>query len=517
MSWLGGRLPKWGPFGGGSTAILEREETPEPEVVADNDSPQLMVLVNDASGFACFKTHTFPNAQAATEFILFWFRNDTDGFSAFWAMTREPQSHTPSGTIAEPLVMIKDAQRVDVVYSFSFVDRESAEAFVHDEVENGTDFGQITVYWAVPVRLVTDALGRSMLTPSVPPRVVAAEETEADTADMWAAQEERAVEPVAEPDPAAEPRRVFKEAPNAHTGVANGMSVGQETFELTSWIERARKKPQRKGTDKMPSGRSSSKSALETRELPADAPSEPLAVAVADEAPVADRGESIDGVARPPETAEDPALLSQSPAAPNGFEDLSEEPSMKLAEVQITEDTLVENAVLEDAVVETVVEEAVVEAAVVESVDAPPSPEIEDRAERDEQQDERIEASVGDSEPDVKPESRPVQTEADRRLGESNEQYDGSHNGFITLEPVDIVVHTNGHSKIKPAEPPAEVTESPEATIETEAEQITDSEKDEAFDIRIDIQLGSSRAMKVKRWGIHENPFNGFKSPRGRF
>jgi len=53
--------------------------------------------------------------------------------------------------------------------------------------------------------------------------------------------------------------------------------------------------------------------------------------------------------------------------------------------------------------------------------------------------------------------------------------------------------------------------------LETQAEQITDSETDEAFDIRIDIQLGSSRAMKVKRWGIQENPFNGFKSPRGRF
>src|SRR2546428_12739254 len=138
MSWLGGRLPKWGPFGGGSTGIPEREETPEPEVVADNDSPQLMVLVNDASGFACFKTHTFPNAQAATEFILFWFRNDTDPFSASWARTREPQSHTPPGTIAEPPVMSKDAQRVDVVYSSSFVATESAQAFVHDQAATGT-------------------------------------------------------------------------------------------------------------------------------------------------------------------------------------------------------------------------------------------------------------------------------------------------------------------------------------------------------------------------------------------
>src|SRR5439155_24823900 len=120
-------------------------------------------------------------------------------------------------------------------------------------------------------------------------------------------------------------------------------------------------------------------------------PSQPLADTVADETPVADGGESIDGGARPLEAAEDPVLISHSPAAANGFEDLSEEHSVKLAEVQITEDTLVENAVLEDAVVETVVEEAVVEAAAVESVDARPSPEIEDRAERDEQQDERIE------------------------------------------------------------------------------------------------------------------------------
>ncbi|TMG03144.1 MAG: hypothetical protein E6I03_04555, partial [Chloroflexi bacterium] len=90
MSWLEGRLPKWGPFGGGSTAVLEREETPEAGVVPDDKSPQLMVLVNDASGMACFKTHTFPDAQSATDFLLYWFRDDTDGFSAFWAMTEEP-------------------------------------------------------------------------------------------------------------------------------------------------------------------------------------------------------------------------------------------------------------------------------------------------------------------------------------------------------------------------------------------------------------------------------------------
>ncbi len=423
MSWLEGRLPKWGPFGEGSSAVLEREETPEPEVVPGNNGPRLMVLVNDAAGFACFKTHTFPDAQAATDFLLYWFRLDTEGFTAFWAMTEEPMPAQGglSRAIAEPLVMIKDEQRVDVVYSFSFVDIESAQAFIQDEIKNGADPAQITLYWAVPVRLESDALGNSILTPSAPPGVVVEGETEAETADVSAAQEEPTVEPVVEPDLAAEARRVLQEAPNANTGVANGMSVGQETFELTSWIERMRRKPEAR----------------------------------------------------------------------------------------------VEDAALEDEVVESVVEEVLVEAPAVESVDGPPTLEFEDPTELDERQDGRIEASAADSEPDVKAVSPPLQTEADRRMGEFNEQYDGSNNGFITLEPVDIVVHTNGHSKVEPAEPPSEVTESPEATIETGPE--VDGDLDQALDIRIDIQLGSSRAMKVKRWGIQENPFKGFKSPRGRF
>src|SRR5437867_10073060 len=135
MSWLEGHLPKWGPFGGGSPTVLELEQTPEPEIAPDNDSPQLMVLVNDASGFACFKTHTFPNAEAATEFILYWFRHDNDGYSAFWAMKEEPSCENPlAAALAEPLVIINDAQRTDVVYSFSFVDIESAQGFARDEV-----------------------------------------------------------------------------------------------------------------------------------------------------------------------------------------------------------------------------------------------------------------------------------------------------------------------------------------------------------------------------------------------
>jgi hypothetical protein len=510
MSWLEGRLPKWGPFGGGSTAVLDREEAPEP-ALPDNSSPQLMILVNDASGMACFKTHTFPDAQSATEFILYWFRHDTDGFSAFWAMTEEPRSgvDTVSGAIAEPLVMIKDAHRVDVVYSFSFVDIESAQAFARDEVGNGTDLGQITLYWAVPVRLATDARGETMLTPSVPPGAVSEEGIETETIDMWAAQKEPAVENVAEPTPTTEARMVFQEAPNARTGVTNGTDVGQETFELTSWIERARKKPFRNEADDTPSGSSSSESAFETRELAADTPFEPHAVA--HETPLDDYSESIESAVSLSEAiTEASAIAWEPPAAVEAFESVAAGPTAELGEEEVAEDTLIRDALLEDAVVEAILEEAVMDAAAIESVDAPPRPEVEERVQLDEQREEHLEVSVDDSAADV-------QTEADSRAEEPREESDRSENGFIMLEPFDIVVHTNGHAKVEPAEPPSEVTESPEATIRTKPEQTEDGEVDQRFDIRIDIYFGSARAMKVQRWGAQENPFKGFKSPPGRF
>ena len=512
MSWLEGRLPKWGPFGGGSTAVLEREETPEAGVVPDDKSPQLMVLVNDASGMACFKTHTFPDAQSATDFLLYWFRDDTDGFSAFWAMTEEPtrDDGTPAAVIAEPLVIIKDAERADVVYSFSFVDIESAQEFVRDEVDSGTDAEQITLYWAVAVRLATNAQGQSMLRPSVPPGVVVEEESEAETADIWAAHDEPAAEPVTGPDAASEHHRVLQEAPNAHSGVANGMSVGEETFELTSWIERARRKPQKNAADETPSSRPPFGSRLDTRQSASDTEFEPAAAA--GEAPF-DLHESIEVEATIAQTTQEPALASEA-RSDEAFVAAADEPPLELIVEEIVEEAA--DFEREDLETELFVEDATIEAPRVASVEVPPAPEVEDRTGLDEQREERLENPANDEEADGLPVAPVVEIENDGRANDGHEPSDSHRNGFITLEPMDLVVHTNGHLKVEPLEPPAEVSESPEAIIETEAEQADDS-KDRAYDIRIDIQLGSSRAMKVKRWDVKEKPFDGFKSPRGRF
>jgi hypothetical protein len=422
-------------------------------------------------------------------------------------MTEEPTraDGTPAGAIAEPLVIIKDAQRVDVVYSFSFVDIESAQEFVRDEVESGTDAEQITLYWAVPVRLLTDARGTSMLRPSVPPGVAVEDESEAETADIWAAHDEPAAEPVIEPNAATEHRRVLEEAPNAHSGVANGMSVGQETFELTSWIERARRKPPTNGADETPSSRPS----LDTRQSASDTEFEPAAVA--DET-LLDLLESIDVEATMAEMTQEPALVSGS-RSDEVFVAAADEPPVELIAEEIVEEAA--DFEREDLETEAIVEEPTIEAPTVTSVE-PPAPEVEDRMELDEQREESLQTSANDEAVDVQPVAPPLEIENNGRADERHEPLDGHRNGFITLEPSDLVVHTNGHSKVEPAEPPAEVRESPEATIETEAEQADDG-KDGAFDIRIDIHLGSSRAMKVKRWEAKDKPFDGFKSPPGRF
>ena len=519
MSWLEGRLPKWGPFGGGSTAVLEREGTPQPVAVPDDESPQLMILVNDASGMACFKMHIFPDAQSATDFVLYWFRDDADGFSAFWAMMEEPTSAdgTPAGAIAEPLVIIKDAQRVDVVYSFSFIDIESAQEFVRDEVESGTDAEQITLYWAVPVRLVADARGTSMLRPSVPPGVAVEEESEAETADIWAAHDEPAAEPVTEPDAAAEHRRVLQEAPNAHSGVANGMSVGQETFELASWVERRsgdRRSDDRRfantrpaeATVEMETGtRGPVEMRDEAREKLPEATTQNVTAALPGHADVGLT--PAEPVAEPSDMARDEQLaLLEIPA--DAPWTITEGAVEKQAAQDATEerDTFDVLPLLEDNEVETAVEAPLAEGA------------KEEQVEHDEGPAERPNGKTDNAERSAALISELVPGDARKVTAEATELSDESWEGFITLGPADIVVLKNGHSKVEPEDLDSQIDGSAEAIVEIGAESgpVDEEDLDQAPEIS-EIDLESSRAMKVKRWDTKEKPFDGFKSPPGRF
>jgi hypothetical protein len=328
------------------------------------------------------------------------------------------------------------------------------------------------------------------------------------------------------------------------------MSVGQETFELTSWIERARKRPKSsEPRDEAPSSRPSYESRFDYRKAD-ETTFEPRSFAR--EMQRAEREERIDHEVLGRDEIEAHAVTPESPEAieaveaepvaeavmgevPNAlaagvvFEEAVAEavaegglaeaaakpadaPAIEAGQDEAVADTLV---LLEEAEPEPAVEESVLEVVEAESVVAP-APEAEERAQPLEELEERLEASTDHIEVEVEAVALPAQAEAEARSDEPTES-DNSKAGFISIEPFDIVVHTNGHSKVEPSEPPSEVSDAPEAHVQAGAGETEDDETGQTFDIRIDIQLKPSRAMNVKRWEVKENPFDGFKSPPGRF
>jgi len=476
MSWI----DRLASFRKGGSAVAEaiRED---PVNGAAKDSPPLICLVNDASGRASFKTHVFADADSATDFVQYWFPNQSEGgMIAFWAMTYEPLD--PSLDVpAEPLVMIRDLRRDGVVYLFSFSDAESAQAFLRDEVQHGTDLGSMMLYWAVSVRMAADPWGKMRLTPSLPPGTLQNVELDAPAADMWTLAP---APPAVEDDqhePAEDSRTIFKEAPNAYTGVADPESPADDTFQLTAWMERARKKP---------SADSEAPTPAATR-TPRVSPKRPRARAEARiETPHVD--EEILWPVQAPEShvsIESTPLVEDSPATV-----ADSAPTLDNAKEDITEDPVVFDAVAHEATpVAPVAEEAAQPAD--EQLEAPEEPASKD----------------GEAQIDV----ATVHVHANGNGHLDNPESDDD--GYVTIDPAQIVVHENGHSASKPAEVDFDAAQDSATEAGAKATQNGNGHVDYGVDIRIDIRLDASRAMKIKRWEVKEEPFEGFNSPPGRF
>jgi len=497
MSWI----DRLAPFRKGGSAVAEaiRED---PVNGAAKDSPPLICLVNDASGRASFKTHFFADAESATDFVQYWFPNQSEGgMIAFWAMTYEPLD--PSlDTPAEPLVMIRDLRRDGVVYLFSFSDAESAQAFLRDEVQHGTGLGLMMLYWAVPVRMTADPWGKMTLTPALPPGTLANVELEAPDTDMWTLPP---APPAIEEDHQEvieDSRTVFQEAPNAYTGVAEPESAGDDTFQLTAWMERARRKPSTDSEAPTPVTARSRRVSAKAPVARADSRLEPPAVEEEILWPEQPAVTPTPFVEEPPTQAPEshtsiestlvedvptPSQTNEAPQAPTPAQTVEDAP------VTVAASTPTYHAEEDDAEAPVVVVEA--DQASKEQLEAPEEPASKD----------------GEAQIDV----ATVRVHANGNGHLENPERDDD--GYITIDPAQIVVHENGHSASKPAEVDFDPAPQTATESETNATHDRNSNVDHGVDIRIDIRLESSRAMKVKRWEVKEDPFEGFNSPPGRF
>jgi hypothetical protein len=151
-----------------------RQEEAEPVAVATAPCvppvTKLMMLMPDASGIATYQQHTFATAVEAENYLDSILRGDVqEGTIMFWGLTWRPPENGDQGAETEPVVLIRDRRRPGLVYTFSFVDIDSAYDFIRHEMRAGLDLAQASIFWAVPAEATADSWGQITVTPSRPP------------------------------------------------------------------------------------------------------------------------------------------------------------------------------------------------------------------------------------------------------------------------------------------------------------------------------------------------------------
>jgi hypothetical protein len=163
MAWLANLL------GRGVSREVEEEIVQAPPKI---ERPPLMLLLSDASGMAALRMMTFENAEEAAGYIEFWYpKRSTGTVFAVWALPGEPDPRWMAAPEhrGEAVILVRDERRNDVVYPFSFVDLDKAWTFLRQEMQKDLDLGRVSIYWAVPIDIEVDALGKVHMSPDAPP------------------------------------------------------------------------------------------------------------------------------------------------------------------------------------------------------------------------------------------------------------------------------------------------------------------------------------------------------------
>ena len=168
------------------TEVLE----PAPAPVAAPTGPDLVLLVPDIAGISSFRRYAFPDATSAADFAGQIRPEVRRGVIAFWALHErpDPAEDTRRQTSGEVLVLMRAAADSELFYVVSFINLECASAFVRLETKRGLDPANVSLYWAGVARLREEIEGVSLI-PGSPPLRREREEIINGVVDLWAALE----------------------------------------------------------------------------------------------------------------------------------------------------------------------------------------------------------------------------------------------------------------------------------------------------------------------------------------
>ena len=155
---------------------------------AEQDVLRLLLLVPAEGGFS-FRFFPFPTIEAVAAYVERDFPRRADKLVVFRALHDRP--HNPLGENGDPVeavVLVRDPDRGGVVHLYSFVDMETANAFIRSEGMRGLGLEHVLLFWAEPVTLPAPEEAHAAAAPSQPiPAPV----------QQWQARPETARAPVA--------------------------------------------------------------------------------------------------------------------------------------------------------------------------------------------------------------------------------------------------------------------------------------------------------------------------------
>ncbi len=124
-----------------------------PRPVYAGPRERILVLVPSEGGFA-FRLLAFPYTDAASAYCAEHFPGQQDRLICFRALPNLPRNPDPRapGPI-EAVVLVRDPERHGTVHLYSFVDIDTAHAFVRAEGMRGLNLNLVLVFWAEPVAL----------------------------------------------------------------------------------------------------------------------------------------------------------------------------------------------------------------------------------------------------------------------------------------------------------------------------------------------------------------------------